>query len=139
MEWKPRKFAIKVRGPKNFWVTLDCLGHWTCHPEIKCAPKPVIPEDSKTWVVTHVITGLRLVGTREALQARKVVEFLAQRWPRPPKLADNRELLKVMWQEMAESRERGELLFYGTWETEDALLPFEARRLESELIAALLG
>ena len=142
LKWKRRTIAIGITtyyGYKNFRVELDCLGAWTYHPLIDSKCKPAFTDPPTVWRVTHNTSGKVIASARDAHQARKVVEFLASRWPRPIKLAQNRVVLDAMRQALEEARQNGELLFYGVWEEEAALIPYENSDLEKQLISALLA
>ena len=71
------------------------------------------------------------------MEARKIVEFLAARWPRPVKLKEDKDTLQAMRIALEQAREAGELLFWGGTEEVSVLKKFEDRNLEKQLIEAL--
>ena len=138
--WKHKRFPIPIYDGywRNFWVQLECLGAWTCHPAIKTkSSKSAFEKNTETWVVTHVTTGKALVKSRTEVQARRIVEFLAARWPKPVKLVEDKETLEAMRLALEQAREAGELLFWGGREEVSVLKKFEDRELEKQLIEAL--
>ena len=138
--WKCRRFLIAIDDSygRDFWVQLECLGAWTCHPEIEIKPSKIaFKMNTGTWVVTHVTTGRALVRSRTEIQARRIVEFLAARWPRPVKLKEDKDTLKAMRLALEQAREADELLFWSSGEDVSVLNKFEDRDLEKQLIEAL--
>ena len=116
-------------------LRLECLGDWTYHGQLEGARVPSCP---KFWNIVHAPTGKVAVKVRNVAQARKVVEFLAARWPRYAPGEDGHPEIKAIGAALNEAREQEKVVFFfPQGETESDLRKYEDRDLAAELIAAL--
>jgi len=137
VQWCTKKVRLATR--LRLSLPLECLGDWTFHAELEFTfDTERLSRDPKFWEVVHAPTGRIVARARDAESAKRVVEFLATRWPSYPQ--SDPQTGPLICDALKAARESGQLFFYFPKIEEEAdLLRFEARVEECDLAEQLIA